>query len=114
MNWQGGGDFIYCELFEWNEKYMSRIASANSSKELLQIWDLMVKKAFLSYKVKVNAFDKNVEEFRDLSLETQKKFLFECLDKNHLYVNLAEIDDKDYGVLNEDKELNKAFYGGGL
>ena len=114
LNWQGGGDFIYCELFEWNEKYISLIASANSSKELLQLWDLMVKKAFLSYKVKVDAFDKNAKDFESLSLENQKEFLFECLDKNHLYVNLSEIDDKEYGVSKEDKELNRSFYTGGL
>ena len=114
VNWQGGGDFVYCELMEWNDKYMTAIAGANSSEELLRIWNLMTKKAFLSYKVKVNDFEKNVKEFEDLSLENQRKFLFECLDKNHLYVNLSEIDDKDYGVPDEDKRLNRAFYGGGL
>jgi adenine-specific DNA-methyltransferase len=112
VNWQGGGDFIYCELKEWNEKYVNKIAKANSSKELLETWNFMVNKGFLSYKVNVAAFGKNVHDFENLSLENQKRFLFEVLDKNHLYVNLYEIDDKDYGVSREDKELNREFYGG--
>jgi len=36
--------------------------------------------------------------------------LIECLDKNQLYVNYSEIEDKDYGVSFDDKKLNKEFY----
>ncbi|GAG82984.1 unnamed protein product, partial [marine sediment metagenome] len=54
--------------------------------------------------------DGNAKEFRDLSLENQKNFLLECLDKNHLYVNYSEIDDEDYEVSKEDKKLNREFY----
>lgn len=111
VNWMGGGDFIYCELMKWNDKYIDEIKKAKSSKELLNIWNLIKEKAFLSYKINPEDFDKNVKEFEQLSLENQKKFLIECLDKNQLYVNLSEIDDEDYGVLKEDKDLNKKFYG---
>jgi adenine-specific DNA-methyltransferase len=45
-----------------------------------------------------------------LSITDQKKFLIECLDKNQLYVNLSEIEDKEYGVNKEDIKLNKEFY----
>ena len=44
-------------------------------------------------------------------MENQKRFLLECLDKNHLYVNYSEIDDEDYKVSEEDKMINKEFYG---
>lgn len=40
-------------------------------------------------------------------LEKQKKLL----DKNQLYVNLPEIEGEDFGVSEEDKALNRAFYG---
>ncbi len=110
VNWQGGGDFIYCELMELNKKYINMIAEANSSKKLLETWNSMVMKAFLSYKVRIDSFDKSVNGFEDLSLENQKKFLFEVLGKKHLYVNLNEIDDKDYMVSEEVKELNRKFY----
>lgn len=112
VNWKGGGDFVCCELMQWNERFVEEVRKAKSSEELKKIWTKMKEKAFLSYKVKVKDFDDGAQEFADLSLNKQKKFLIECLDKNHLYVNLSEIDDRDYGVSKEDKELNKKFYGG--
>jgi adenine-specific DNA-methyltransferase len=51
------------------------------------------------------------KDFNSLSIINQKAFLIECLDKNHLYVNLSEIDDKEYSISEEDKRLNKNFYG---
>ena len=44
-------------------------------------------------------------------VEKQKHLLAELLDKNQLYVNLSEIEDADFGVSEEDKTLNKKFYG---
>jgi adenine-specific DNA-methyltransferase len=77
----------------------------------------------LSYKVDIKAVDENAKDlpaprrhaarqagFADLSIENQKRFLLECLDKNHLYVNYSEVDDEEYGVSKEDKRLNKEFY----
>jgi len=70
----------------------------------------MKEKAFLSYKVDIKAVDENARDFIDLSIADQKRFLLECLDKNHLYVNYSEIDDEEYGVSEEDKKLNRQFY----
>ncbi|KFD41902.1 hypothetical protein HY02_10055 [Peptococcaceae bacterium SCADC1_2_3] len=106
----GGGSFIYLELMKLNEKYIDEIKKAKTAKELLNLWEIMKEKAFLSYKVDVKQFDENVNKFEELSLENQKNFLIECLDKNHLYVNYSEIDDEDYGVREEDKKLNSEFY----
>ena len=41
----------------------------------------------------------------------QKKLLAELLNKNQLYVNLSEMDDEDFAVSKEDRELNRLFYG---
>jgi len=111
VDWKGGGDFVYMELAKWNELWVEKIEKAKTGKDLTQIWDDMKKKAFLSYKVDPKTIDANAKEFSDLSIADQKKFLLECLDKNHLYVNFSEMDDKDYGISKEDKELNKEFYG---
>ena len=35
----------------------------------------------------------------------------ELLDKNQLYVNLSEMEDEEFRVSDEDKVLNRAFYG---
>lgn len=111
VNWQGGGSFVYCELMKWNEVFINKINNATRTDDLVNIWNDMKEKSFLSYRVKVNEIDKNINEFEELSLELQKEFLIEILDKNHLYVNLSEIDDITYNVSDEDKKLNKEFYG---
>jgi len=108
----GEGDFIYLELMKWNENFVEKIQKVKTKEGLAKLWKIMRKKAFLSYKVDPKAVDKNAKDFVDLSIKNQKKFLLECLDKNHLYVNYSEIDDEEYGVNKEDKKLNRGFYKG--
>ncbi|MEK7610934.1 MAG: site-specific DNA-methyltransferase [Patescibacteria group bacterium] len=110
VDWKGGGDFVYMELAKWNEEWIEKIEKAKTGKELAKLWDEMKETAFLSYKVDPKMIDANAKDFADLSLTDQKKFLIECLDKNQLYVNLSEIEDKEYGVSKEDQKLNKEFY----
>jgi len=111
LNWQGGGAFIYCEIMEHNETYINRIQKAKTTKELLAIWEEMQEKAFISYKIDPKTINANISEFESLSLDEQKRFLIELLDKNQLYVNHSEIDDADYKVSDTDKKLNRIFYG---
>jgi adenine-specific DNA-methyltransferase len=110
VNWQDGGDFVYLELMKWNENFVQDIRKAKTKEELKKLWEKMKKKAFLSYKVDIEEVDKNAKDFADSSIENKKRFLLECLDKNHLYVNYSEIDDEEYGVSKEDKKLNRKFY----
>ena len=81
-------------------------------QKIKKLWETMKEKAFLSYKVNVKTIDEHAGDFEELSIEDQKRFLLECLDKNHLYVNYSEIDDDDeeYGVSEEDKKVNDQFY----
>ena len=106
----GGGDFVYLELLKWNQNFVEKIQKAKTKQELKNLWETMKKKAFLSYKVDVKTIDEHAKDFEDLSIEDQKRFLLECLDKNHLYVNYSEIDDEEYGVSDEGKKLNREFY----
>lgn len=110
VGWQGGGDFVYMELAKWNQVWIEKIELAVSSDELIQIWEEMKDKAFLSYKVDPKSINENAGNFKDLSIEDQKRFLIECLDKNHLYINYSEIEDKDYGLTEEEIRLNREFY----
>ena len=105
------GNFVYMELAKWNEEWIEKIEKAKTGKEIAKLWDEMKETAFLSYKVDPKTVDANAKDFADLSIADQKKFLIECLDKNQLYVNLSEIEDKEYGVNKEDIRLNKEFYG---
>jgi len=105
------GDFVYLELMKWNGNFVQDIKKAKTKKELKKLMGDDERKTFLSYKVDIKAVDENAKDFADLSIEDQKKFLLECLDKNHLYVNHSEIDDEEYVVSKKDKKLNKEFYG---
>ncbi len=110
VNWKGGGEFVYMELAKWNEEWIEKIRDAKTGKELAKLWNEMKETAFLSYQVNPKTIDENAKEFNDLNIVNQKKFLIECLDKNQLYVNFSEIEDKGYKVSKEDQKLNKEFY----
>ena len=109
--WKGGGSFIYYELMEHNEAYINRIQKEKTTNELFAIWKEMQEKAFISYKVDPKNINANISEFESLSLDEQKRFLIDVLDKNQLYVNYSEIDDEDYKISDTDKKLNRIFYG---
>ena len=112
VNWQGGGDFIYCELMQYNQTYMDKIRSAQSSEELVALWRDIAENSFLNWYVNAEVPEEAVNDFTAIdNLEAQKHLLVELLDKNQLYVNLSEIEDADFAVSAEDKILNKAFYG---
>ncbi|PKP59664.1 DNA methylase [Candidatus Atribacteria bacterium HGW-Atribacteria-1] len=116
VNWQGGGDFIYCELMKYNETFMDKIQSAETSDDLLKIWKDIAKNSFLNWYVNPEIPEEAVSNFMEIGrfengLEKQKKLLAELLNKNQLYVNLSEIDDEDFKVSEEDKKLNQSFYG---
>ncbi len=113
VNWQGGGDFVYMELMKLNEVFVESIRDAKTTEELLNIWEDMKHNGFLSYKVDPRFFDENIEEFKTLNLEEQKKLLLEMLEYNGLYVSYSEIEDAIYNVNKKDKRLNKQFYKGG-
>lgn len=112
----GIGGFIYCELMKYNEAFMERIRDAKSSEELLQIWREMAESSFLKWYVNPQMPEEAVNDFMAIGsepngLEKQKHLLADMLDKNQLYVNLSEIDDAQFKVSEEDKALNKSFYG---
>jgi len=98
-------------LKKYNQDFIDQIQEAKDTKELLKIWDDMKSKSFLNYNVDITKQDESIEEFKQLSLVQQKQILVELLDKNQLYVNLSEINDKNFEVSKEDKVLNKMFYG---
>ncbi len=111
VGWQGGGSFVYCELMQWNERFFQQILNGPDEATLQAIWEAMQSKSHLSYRLDLRQFNENAHAFTDLSLDDQRRFLMEVLDKNALYVNLSEMDDEIYGVSDSDKQLNCSFYG---
>ena len=116
VGWQGGGDFIYCELMPYNQAFMDKIQAAQSSEALVALWQDIAENSFLNWYVNAKIPEDAVADFTEIGqsengLEKQKKCLANLLDKNQLYVNLSEIRDEDFGVSEKDKALNQAFYG---
>ena len=111
LGWQGGGEFVYFELKKHNELFKEKIVKAKNKKEMLEIFKEIDNNAFLSYKVDMKKFSKNINEFEALSLEEQKRILDEVLDKNQLYVNLSSINDADFEISDDEKEASASFYG---
>ena len=113
---EDGDDFIYCELMPYNQAFMDKIQTAQSSEELVTLWRDVAENSFLNWYVNPELPTEAVDDFIEIGkgedgLDKQKKLLAELLDKNQLYVNLSEIDDADFEVSEEDKALNRAFYG---
>ena len=110
VNWQGGGSFVYCELAKANDDFAEKIQSATSTESLKSIWIQMKETGYLNYKIDITSIDANAASFEALSIEDQKRFLIECLDKNLLYVPFSDIDSEEYTISDEDKRLTKEFY----
>ncbi len=113
VDWKGGGDFIYLELAKWNETAKEKIQEAKSLKELETFFDKMYEIFFLNYNLKIKEFREKVikeEDFKNLSLEEQKKMFVAMLDNNQMYVNKTEMSDKKFGIDKQDQKLTSEFY----
>ena len=108
-------DFIYCEMMRYNEIFVDRIQDTKSCEEMLKIWKEIAEASFLNWYINPKVPEEAIKDFEALGkeengLEKQKHLLAELLDKNQLYVNLSEIDDEQFKVSKEDKDLNRKFY----
>ena len=140
VDWQGGGGFIYCELMPLNAVYKEKLLSLRGEaqafhnqkvdssvdchdftnaksrndkeveKELEKIYNDLESKAFVDYRVDIQAMLKD-KEFHALSVDEKLKVLYAILDSNMDYVLYDDIDDSECGVSEELKELNRIFYG---
>lgn len=103
-------DFVYMELLELNQIYVSRIKNEKDKSELILIWQEMQEKAFLG--LRGSDFRSKVSlDLDKLDLTDFKKFLLDTLDNNMLYVPFSEIEDADYGIDSTTMDLNRQFFG---
>ena len=110
IGWQGGGSFVYCELAKANGEFVEKIQAATTTEALKSIWSKMKETGYLNYKIDIATIDANATDFETLSLDNQKRFLVECLDKNLLYIPFSDIDSEEYAISDEDKRLTREFY----
>lgn len=110
VNWKGGGSFVFCQLATANWGFADEIQKADSSSSLKEIWERMKETGYLNYKINPEEIDENTASFEELSLDDQKRFLIECLDKNMLYIPISDMDSEEYEISEEDKRLTREFY----
>ena len=110
VGWQGGGSFVYCELAKLNQAFVDEIQVATDADTIKDIYNRILSTGFISCKVNPADIDAAAGDFGTLSLDDQKCFLMELLDKNLLYVNLCDIDDEEFDIGKEDKAFTKSFY----
>ena len=111
LNWRGGGSFVYLELKRYNQLFIDEIEKAQTTGELIAIWEQMKARAFFRFNVEMQKIDDDMEGFKALTLEEQKQMLCSLLDMNQLYVNCSDMDDAEAGVTEEEKRITKTFYG---
>ncbi len=113
INWNGGGEFIYCELAPYNEKAKEEINNCNTLDELEKLFDILYDKYFLDYNLKIKEFKGKVikeENFKALTLEQQKEMFLTMLDLNQMYVQYSEMTDSKYCIDKVFQELTNKFY----
>ena len=113
VKWQGGRDFLYCELAKWNEQAKDQINDCNSLNELEKLFDTLYEKYFLNYNLKTKEFKEKVikeDNFKKLSLNEQKRMFLTMLDLNQMYVQKTEMEDTGFGISKEDQKLTTEFY----
>ena len=111
VNWQGGGEFVYCEMAELNEKAMQEIQEAQTTDELLSVLDQLVQRGLLRPEVLPSSLQQNLGDFEELSFGDQQRIVAEVVNKNRLYIPYLEIDDPEYALLDEDKAFTRSFFG---
>ena len=110
VDWQGGGSFVYCELAKLNQNFVDEIQAVNNNDGILDIYRRMMKSGFISCKVNSSDINAAANDFTELCLNDQKRFLMELLDKNLLYMNYCDMDDEEFHISDEDKAFTRSFY----
>ena len=112
VNWKHGGSFVYVELMEKNRGFLKSIQNVKTLTELHNLLEFMLEEAEIDFRVDLETVKDSLHE---LSFDDQKRMLIKIIDKNQLYYNYSEIDDKNVRDLIKDNDyvFNKNFYEGG-
>lgn len=110
VNWQGGGEFIYAELKELNYSHVKQIAELKSNEKALEVFEDILENGFIDFKINLSKKEEIIEFIKAEKIDKVKDFLHSILDKNQMYLNYSEIEDKTYNVSEEDKKLNTKLY----
>ncbi|MCE0761008.1 site-specific DNA-methyltransferase [Marinobacter sp. G11] len=109
LEWSGGGSFVYTELAASNSMFLDQMQSSQDMTALKQIYQEIQATGFLRYDMDLSSFD--IDVFESLPLDDAKRVLMDCLDMNHLYINLSSLKDADFDISADDVAATRSFYG---
>ena len=109
VNWKGGCSFVYCELLENANLIINKINLATENNIFEVKEEIYSDERIIPY-VTREELKKADENFRCLSLEEKKTALINIVDKNKLYVNYSDIEDKTFEIAKNDKKFSESFY----
>lgn len=110
VNWNGGGSFVYAELQQLNQQFVSEIKGADNDEDLINVLASIKEQAYLDFKIKIEKLSFENAEFSALTISEKKKMLIEIMDANQMYLSYSEIDDESYQVSESIKKLNHSFF----
>lgn len=108
VEWKWGGECVYMEIMQANQKILNQINQALNIGDLLKIHEQIKESECINYCVDTNGL--NFSKLEEGDLDAMKLFLIEILDKNLLYVNYSERNDRNSWVSEEDRSVNEGFY----
>lgn len=108
IEWKWWWDIVYMEIMQENERFTDEIKKAKNIKDLQEIYNKIKDSEFINYKV--DTWNLKLDNLEEKDFEDFKLFLIEILDKNLLYKNYSEINDKINSINENDKKLNILFY----
>jgi adenine-specific DNA-methyltransferase len=113
IDYKGGGSFLSFEILTFEKEFAGKLKTVNTVSEIIEFFEKYHTRGILKYNVIEDA--KSI--FQDFAvsndIDTCKKMIFDLLDKNNLYVNFYDIDDKSFSVSQNDILLTKNFYNNG-
>lgn len=109
VDWQDGGSFVYCELLENSKELIDEIQNA-TDVTITDIKEKIYKDERIVPYITRDELEAVDVEFEKLTLEEKKMALCALVDKNKLYVNLSDIDDKAYNISDKDRKFTESFY----
>lgn len=109
VDWQGGGSFVYCELLENSKELIDEIQNATGAT-ITDIKEKIYRDERIVPYITRDELEAVDVEFEKLTLEEKKMALCALVDKNKLYVNLSDIDDKAYNISDKDRKFTESFY----
>jgi len=113
VEWKWWWEFVYMEIMQENAKFIDEIKKIQNVgneniRSLLEIYNQIKNSEFINYKVDI--WNLKLDKIEEKDFEDFKLFLIEILDKNMLYKNYSERNDKNSEVSEEDKKVNEEFY----